>query len=156
MNVLGYVLLSIENSIITCTCMYVRDFGAFTSFAVYFFLWVVEGFFDLCSTHFHYIIHWTYMLERYGKKRFMYFHLEITLFSTIMFHLLPIWQRTFLFSLLMTKENYSDARHFIVFSTLSEKFFSYLGSYVLVGNGVFLWFSADKWTLKAETLAGVT
>lgn len=102
------------------------------------FLWVeayIKLFFslDICSSHFHYRIHWTYMFEWYSKKRFMYFHLEITLFSMIMFYLLPIWQRTFLFSLLMTKENYSDARHFIVFSTLLVIFLYYLGSYILQG-----------------------
>lgn len=83
------------------------------------FLWVeIFFFFMFHSFLFAYYTHSTRWTNVYGSERIMYVFSfrNYTFFS---YDNVPIWQKNILFSLLMTKENYFDARHFIVFSTFS-------------------------------------
>ncbi len=148
MHVLGYTPLSIENSIITCTYDIYTGVVHSSLSAVRCFLWVPRYIFLYSFLRFRSVpLHNTLnILVRVcssicvgeKKKRFMYFHFRNYTFSLPWMDNVPIWQRDiFVFLTNNKRKLYSDARHFIVFSTLSHRlvffFLCCVGLYVLKG-----------------------
>lgn len=114
----------------------VHDFGAHSLLSRYLFF-VGRSFFRFHSFPLHNTLKHRNIYARtvWKEKCFMYFHLEITLFSMIMFHLLPtttnLTKDIFVFLTNDKRKLLRRQTFYSVFHALREVFFFVLDSYIL-------------------------